>query len=152
MKIRINKLKIFEAYVLRILSIQFTLTGISYLIYKQWWIGIIVIIISFLFGTIGQGLKHNRQRSAKDLIKGQDWNITEQGEEDGLTTEERHLIARPFFFTCWIVIITSVIILFHHDFRWYTALLLGLVTGIFYPLILFFLGIFWTRLTTKKNQ
>jgi hypothetical protein len=103
MKTRTNKLKIFEAYVLRILSIQFILTGVLYLFYQQWWTGIMVIIVSFLFGTIGQGLKHNKQRNAKDLNKGQDWNIEEASDEEGLTDEEEgHLIGRPFFFTCWI--------------------------------------------------
>ena len=47
MKLRTNKLKIFEAYVLRILSVQFVLTGLIYLYFKQWMIGAIVIVISF---------------------------------------------------------------------------------------------------------
>lgn len=82
MKLRTNKLKIFEAYVLRILSVQFILTALIYLYFKQWLIGAIVIIISFLFGAIGQGLKNNRIKNIKNLAQGQDWNVLEVGEID----------------------------------------------------------------------
>jgi len=152
--VRTNKVKIFEAYVLRILSIQFTLLGILYLYYKQWWTGIIIILISFLFGTIGQGLKHNKQRSAINLAKGQDWNFLEEDndEELMLTPEESYLIGKPIIYTCFIVIITSLIIYFHQGLRWYISLPLSLATGIFYPLLLFFFGIFWTQLTIKKTK
>jgi hypothetical protein len=154
MKMRTNKLKVFELYVLRMLSIQFILLGVGFLINKQWWIGVSIIIISFLFGTIGQGLKHNRQRTSKDLLKGQDWSIGEKADADSeaMTQEEGNLIGKPFLFTWFIVAITSILLLFHYDFKWYLTLPIAFFFGMFYPLLLFFLGVFLSGLTIKKNK
>jgi len=149
MKLRTNKLKIFEAYVLRILSVQFILTGLIYLYYKQWWIGAVVIIISFLFGAIGQGLKHNKTKSIKDLTRGQDWNVLEVGEPDDITQEEAHLIGKPFLYTWIILFITLTTLLFYHNFAWYAVFPISFLVGALYPLILFLIGIFFTRLTNK---
>ena len=147
---RTNKLKIFEIYVLRALSLQFFLIGVMYLFYKQWWTGIIVILASFLFGMIGQGLKHNKHRSAMNLTRGQDWNIIEDGDEPGLTPEEGRLIGVRIFFTCWIVFFTFSGLLIHHDFKWYTSFPLGFVIGITYPLLLFVFGIYVNKSKIKK--
>jgi hypothetical protein len=136
-------------YVLRTLSIQFILTGLLYLYYKQWWIGVFVIIISFLFGTVGQGLKHNRPKSIKDLTRGQDWNVLEVGEPDDMTPEEAHLIGKPFLFTWIILFITLNTLLFYHNLAWYAVVPISFLGGALYPLILFLIGIFFTRLTSK---
>lgn len=149
MRLRTNKLKIFEAYVLRILSVQFVITGFIYFYYKQWWTGSIVIVISFLFGIIGQGLKHNRAENIKELTQGQDWNILEVGEPDNITPEEANLIGKPFLYTWIILFVTLIILLFHHDFSWYAVLPISFFIGALYPLLLFLIGIFLTRLTTK---
>ena len=149
MKLRTNKLKIFEAYVLRIFSVQFILTGLIYLYYKQWLIGAIVIIISFLFGAVGQGLKHNKIKNIKELAQGQKWNILEVGETDDMTREEAQLIGKPFLYTWCVLFVTLVIVFFHHDFAWYVVLPLSFFIGALYPIILFILGIFLTRLTHK---
>jgi len=105
-----------------------------------------------LFGTIGQGLKHNRLKTSEDLLKGQDWNITEQPDDDSqtMTSEEGNLIGKPFVFTWFILCVTSVLILFHYDIKWYLTIPIAFVFGMFYPLLLFFLGIFLTGLTTKN--
>jgi hypothetical protein len=142
MRLRTNKIKIFEAYVLRILSVQFILAGVIYFYYKQWWAGIVLIVMSFLFGAIGQGLKHNRAKSTEELTQGQDWNILEVGEPDNITTEEANLIGKAFLPTWFILFITLTMLLFHHNIVWYAVLPLSFFIGALYPILLFFLGFF----------
>jgi hypothetical protein len=142
---RTNKLKIFEAYVLRSLSIQAMLIGIIYLLYKEWLFGIIIIIVSFLYGSIGQGLKHNKIKSSGELLTGQDWNIIENGEDIDMTTEEGHLIGKPILFTIIVSSLIAILIFFFQNYKWYSALPLGLIIGISYPLLLLFISIIITN-------
>jgi hypothetical protein len=146
MKTQTNKLKLFEVYVLRLISYQFLLTGILYFLFKQWWTGSFIFVMWFLFGVIGQGLKHNRERSLKELTKGQDWDLS-ISYEDGILAEKQ--VIKPFIQTIFIVSITSVILLLHHNFRFYIALPIGLLIGFIYPFLFFFIGIYIDRLICK---
>ena len=149
METQINKLKIFEAYVLRFLSVDFILIGIFYLFLKDWTAGIFLIITSFFFGFIGQGLKHNISRSATELSKGQDFNFVEQGNHKGGIAEENRSIGKSLMYTSWIVILTSGFLLFHHDFRWYLTIPVALVIGLLLPSIMFYFGVSMVRMFSK---
>jgi hypothetical protein len=146
---RSNKIKIFEAYVLRALSIQYVVIGILYLVQKDWWVGFTVVLLSFLFGFIGQGLPRNRGRNSDDLAKGQDWEIIEPGEADIMTVEESNVIGKAFVFLIPIVAITALVLLIHANLRWYFAAFLSVLVGTFYPVLMLFFGIYWVRFTNR---
>lgn len=133
-----NKLKLFEVYVLRLISYQFILTGILYFLFLQWWTGSFVFIMWFLFGFIGQGLKHNKKRSLYDLTKGQDWDF-EVNDNDSIIAQKQ--VIKPMLQSMFVISFTVIILLLHHNFSFLIAIPLGLLIGIIYPLLFYTYGI-----------
>ena len=131
--------KILEKYVLGILDISLILEGVFYLFYKEWLIGFFLIVMSFFMTNIVMSLKNNRNKSNKELANRTDLNITDENSEE-LTTEEADEIGRAINQAAYILATTAIVMLFHYDIKWYFAIPIGFIIGVFLPPILLRLG------------
>ena len=146
-----NYLKIFEAYVLRTLSILTIVLSCFLLFEKSWVVGGSILLMSiFIFGGIGQNLKHNKTKSISGLLEGQDFGFNEKDkEEKQMSQEESRLIAKPFMFTIWTLIVVNIIVLIHYNYGILISILFAFLIGFFLPIILFLAGIFISKQTSK---
>jgi hypothetical protein len=148
----VNYLKIFEAYVLRVISFSLLVLGVVYLWNHDWGIGIFLILIDiFVFGWIGQSLKHNKTKKVSELLAGQDMNFKEGSASEVLSLEESRKIAKPLLYTNWALILISSIVLIHENIRFYFAIPLGFLIGMLLPSGLYIVGVFIAKKTHSRN-
>ena len=117
-----------ENLLLKPLSFWFPILAVIYFFHRAWFIGGFLLLAWFCVGLIGQSL--HRDKTFAQLARGgltSEENIIPDSE---LSSEEAHKLARPLFLCSWLCGITVAVLLFHHDYRWFIALLLGLVITI----------------------
>src|SRR6266496_3445832 len=95
---------------------RFVLTPLSFL-HTAWWVGAYLIFAWFCVGVIGQSI--HKDKTFDELARG------------GLTTDENirldslgdaEQLARPVLVTSWLLAVTTVVLLFHHGFRWFVSI------------------------------
>jgi hypothetical protein len=142
--------KIIETFVLGLLDISLISAGVIYLINKHWLIGIFLIVMSFLITNIILSLKHNRNKSNRELANRTDLTFNEKKSEE-LTGEDADEIGKALNQSGYIVAITVAVMLFYYGIKWYFAIPSGLIVGVIFPVSLFWIGILTKGKTKKSN-
>ena len=132
------------------LDISLISAGVIYLINKQWLIGIFLIVMSFLMTNIILSLKHNRNKSIRELGNRTDLTFDEKTNAE-LTGEEADEIGRVLNQSGYIVAITTTVMLFYYGIKWYFAIPSGLIIGVIFPVLLFRVGILFKGKTKSSN-
>lgn len=121
----------FEKFIVKPLSFLFPILAVVYFVQRAWLVGGFLLVVWFCIGVIGQSL--HKDKSFAELARGGltfEENIVPDSE---ISHEEAHTLARPLLFSSWLCGITAGVLLFHHDYRWFVALPVGLAVAIFTP-------------------
>ena len=146
-------LKVFENYVLRVLSVFFLVLAIYYFFNQSILFGVIILLYSiFVIGGIGQSLKHNQKKNLSQLFNNMDDINEDSSIEIPISTYESKLIAKPLYFLINTLIILCVSIFRNTDFSWLLSIIFGILIGCFTPPILFLLGIVIERQIIKSRR
>jgi len=154
-KNRINKVKVFQLFVVNTLTILFIWMGVVYLYQEQYLIGTITIITGILLVAIGSSLKNKSRRIFKEE-EDRKIIVRLKSEDEGyeglmLSPNEGYLIGMPSVLTFLLISIASLVLLFHYDFRWYWSLPMAVLISILSQVLLFLLGFFSAGLINKTR-
>jgi hypothetical protein len=80
-----------------------------------------------------------------DLLSGQDLDFKDRPSSEEISREEIRKIAKPFLYTNWALTIITSILLIHQNLRFYIAIPIGFLVGMFLPTLLYIAGVYITR-------
>lgn len=111
-------LRTFERLILFPLKLCVLLAGVVSLIERAWVFGAFLILMSFLFGVVGQGLPHRKKQNFRQLSSGQD-----VGARLGkITPEESMGLAKAVMASGFIVALVAAGAALHRELPWYWVL------------------------------
>jgi len=117
----------YERFILRPLSILFTVGAIAYFLQKAWGIGALFVIMWFVVGALGQAL--NRAKSFSELTDGSTPEERTSPCSAEPTALETMQIGRLGLAVFWIVGITVAVLTHHHGLRWLLSVSAGAAAG-----------------------
>jgi hypothetical protein len=121
MKIQPNALlSRFERLILRTLDFGFYGAALYYLWHRAWVLGVLILLLSFGTGAIGQSLPHRKQETYSELAAGATLASGPQGE---ISNEDSLSLGSALFKTSTLLCVTLAFILGHEGLRWFWILL-----------------------------
>jgi len=110
----------FERRILRSLDIAFYAVALYYFWHHAWVLGIAILILSLGVGAIGKRLPHRKHETRSEIRTGTTFAGDFQGE---ITDDDSCALGRAFFKTCTLISVTTLIVLWHENLRWYWIIL-----------------------------
>ena len=117
----------YERFILRPLSILLTVGAIAYFVQKAWGIGVLLVVMWFAVGAVGQAL--NRAKSFCELTEGSTPEECSSFLSPEPTPLEIMRIGRLSLAVFWIVGITVAVLTHHHGLRWLLSIPAGVAGG-----------------------
>ena len=136
--------KILLRFVLGPLDVAFILAGIVYLVISDWFMGLFLLVISFILTSISLNLQHIRTKSTKELSEGPE-ELSKQNKLNELSDMEADEIGKVFNYTGYVLLIAFLLTFFHYGIKWYFTIPLSIVLALALPSSLFHLGLFVFR-------
>jgi len=143
--------KLYDLYVLKLFWLIFIILGIFYLYHRDWISGAFFAVAWFFIGGIGGWLYP--EMSPKELAQGTSPSKEEMANADSeMSPEESYLIAKANMKLSVLIGLSSVVILWHSDLRWYFVILLGILIGWISSVVIiaYWMIILFTRRKLRK--
>ena len=131
--------------IFKIYQVYFIYLTIISIFHKDWMIVVLSIIVIFITGIFGASLPHNKNKTSKELSKGNDNKydeITEDDKHPGLPLNVSNVLGRFTLFS----IIVFLIIFIHAGKQWYLALLFAMIITVLFIILGYQLGRILSRI------
>ena len=131
--------------IFKIYQLVFIYQLIMGIVHQDWMIVVLSIIVIFITGMFGASLPHNKNKTSKEISKGDDNKydeITEDDKRPGLPHNVSMVLGRFMLFS----IIVFLIVFIHAGKQWYLALLFAMIITVLVILLGYQLGRILSRL------